>query len=184
MPQNQSDPSPDQLSRSLLKFLLKRTGGDMEIAREVLQDTWASALKSLATFRRKSTLFTWICKIALYKLADYYRHNINRHSLLVVPLSEKFNDLVDPRLTPPEQLAIDELVESVKRALALIPPQYRQLLKLKFYENLSHKDISIKLNISKRSAEGLLYRAKHNFKKAYTAVDNSPPRNKKRPIVN
>jgi len=44
--------------------------------------------------------------------------------------------------------------------LNLLPPEYRRLLHLKYYEELSNKQISLKLNLSARSLEGRLYRAK------------------------
>src|SRR3989339_1829210 len=96
-------------SSKILHFLLKRSGGDYEAAREAVQETWVAALKSYRTFRHKSSYFTWLCKIALNKLADYYRGQVRHQSHFVVPAVEKFNSIFDPSLSPDEKVALDEL---------------------------------------------------------------------------
>lgn len=150
-------------SLKILRFLLKRTGGDFEVAQEVVQQTFVAALRSYHTFRSKSTYFTWLTKIALNKLADYYRDQVNRRSHLVVPTVEAFNRIVDPRLSVEEKLALDELKIKVNRCLNLLPPQHKQLLQLKYYEQLTSRQIQVRLDLSARSIEGKLYRARKLF---------------------
>lgn len=153
-----------QLYRKLLLFLLKRTGGNYEVAQEVLQNTFLAAIKSFHTFHSKSTFFTWICKISLNKLADYYRGQVNRKFQL--PL-----DLPAPGLTPEEQASLDDLRAHVNQCLNLLPPEYRRLLHLKYYMELSNREISLHLHLTSRSLEGKLYRAK---KLLATIYEKSP----------
>lgn len=149
-----------QFSRSLLKFLLKRNGGDSDAAQAVLQDTYVAAFHSFHTFRHKSSWFTWLCKIALNKLADYYRHQINYRSKFVVPSLNQINSFMDPGLTPEEKLSLDELKLSVNNSLDLLPDNYRRLLHLRYYRELSLKEICLQLHLSPRQLEGRMYRAK------------------------
>ena len=159
------------LAHKVLKFILKRSGGDMEAAETVLQDTFIAVFTSFHTFHRKSTYFTWICKIALNKLADYYRHQVHYRSRIVIPTIEQFNALVDPGISVEEQLSLAELKSKVNACLDLLPADYRRLLHLKFYEELSTRDISLKLDLTPRSTEGKLYRAKKALAKIYAALD-------------
>ncbi|MEK9157904.1 MAG: RNA polymerase sigma factor, partial [Patescibacteria group bacterium] len=76
----------DTLGRKIMKLILKRNGGDMEVADQVLQDTFVAAYKSFHTFHNKSTYFTWLCRIALNKLADYYRGQVNKNFQLPLNL--------------------------------------------------------------------------------------------------
>jgi RNA polymerase sigma-70 factor (ECF subfamily) len=154
-------------SQKLLKLLLKRNGGDLEVAKSVLQDALIAAYTSFHTFHHKSTYFTWICKIALNKLADYYRQQVNSKSKFFVPLASQINNLVDPALEPEEKLALDELRYKVNACLNLLPPEYRRLLHLKYYLELSNTEISLKLNLAPRALEGKLYRAKKLLAKIY-----------------
>mgnify|MGYP001562218614 CR=1 FL=1 len=128
----------------------------MQVADQVLQDTFVAAYKSFHTFHNKSTYFTWLCRIALNKMADYYRSQVNKNSSLSL-------DIPAPLISPEEKMALDELRAQVNACLNLLPPEYRRLLHLKYYEELSNKEISIRLNLSERKLEGRLYRAKKSL---------------------
>jgi len=151
----------------VLRFLLKHTGGNREVAQEVLQDTLISAYKSYHTFKSKSSFFTWVCKIALNKLADYYRSQVRHQSHFVVPAIDSFNQIIDPKISVEEKLVLDEFKSKINQCLNLLPREYKDLLTLKYYEDLSNREISLKLKIPGRSLEGKLYRAKKLLAKIY-----------------
>jgi len=142
----------------------------VEAAREALQDTWVAALKSYHTFNHKSTYFTWISKIALNKLADYYRDQVRHRSKVFVPTIDKFNEIVNPELSNEEKISLHELKTKVNICLNMLPNEYRQLLQLRYYEGLSLKKISLTLRIPVRSIEGKLYRAKKLLAKIYAQI--------------
>src|SRR3989344_7941909 len=162
------------LSKPVIRFILKRTGGDLEAAQQVLQGTFISVLKSFHTFHKKSTYFTWICKIALNKLADYYRDQVHYKSKVFVPSIEQFNLLVDPGISPEEMLTLEELKFQVNKCLNLLPGEYRRLLHFKYYQELSTREICFKLNLTPRSLEGKLYRAKKALSKIYAQSEAGP----------
>lgn len=162
------------LGTRILKFLLKRSGGDLEAAEVVLQDTFVAAFKSFHAFHQKSTYFTWLCKIALNKLADYYRHQVHYRSRFVVPSIRQLNNLVDPVVSPEEHLALEDLKTQVNACLNLLPPEHRRLLHLKYYLELSTKEICLKLHLTPRSLEGKLYRAKKALAKLYAQSEPGP----------
>ena len=151
----------------LTRFLLKRSHGNQEAVQEAIQETYLAVSRSYATFSHKSTFFTWVCKIALNKLRDYYRDQVRHESHFIVPAIDTLNSIFDPGVSPEEKVTLDELRSRVNACLNLLPPQYRQLLQLRYYEDLSNRQISLKLNISKRSLEGKLYRAKKLLAKLY-----------------
>ena len=157
------------VSEKVLRFLLKRSKNP-EVAREVLQKTWVAALKSYHAFKHKSSYFTWLCKISLNKLADYYRDQVNRQSKVFVPSIEKFNTIFDPKISTEEKMVLDELKLKVNNCLDLLPKKYRQLLQLRYYEELSLKEIGFRLGFSTRSLEGKLYRAKKLLAKIYAKI--------------
>lgn len=158
-----------QLSEKVLRFLLKRSKNP-EVAREVLQETWVAALKSYHTFKHKSSYFTWLCKISLNKLSDYYRDQVNRQSRVIVPSIEKLNSIFDPKISIEEKMVLDELKFKVNNCLNLLPKDYRQLLQLRYYEELSLREIGIRMGFSPRSLEGKLYRAKKLLAKIYAKI--------------
>jgi RNA polymerase sigma-70 factor, ECF subfamily len=163
MPQQTITKLYKQLSSPILKFILKRNGGDLEAAQQVVQDTFVAALTSFHTFHKKSTYFTWLCKIALNKMADYYRDQVHRKSKVFVSAARQLELLISPELAPEEKIAIRELQLALSRCLNLLPPEYRRLLQLKYYEELSSREISLQLHISPRKLEGRLYRARKSL---------------------
>jgi len=137
----------------------------MQVAEDVLSDTFTAAIKSFHTFQSKSSYFTWLTRIALNKMADYYRHKIHRDSRIFAPSIEYLYSLVDPKISLEEQASLNDLKMQVQKFLSLIPDQYRQLLDLKYYQQLSNREIQVKLNLSRRQLEGRLYRSKKTLAK-------------------
>ncbi|QQG41576.1 MAG: sigma-70 family RNA polymerase sigma factor [Candidatus Woesebacteria bacterium] len=153
----------ERLAAPLTKFVIKRVSGDSEAVEEVLSSTMVAAWRGWNTFRHKSSYFTWICRIALNKIADYYHDQVNRNSKIVVPLIDAFNNIDDKSLSPEETLALNELRRSVNDCLNLLPPEKRQLLQFRYWYDLSYSEIAKMLGLSERAVEGKLYRARHEF---------------------
>jgi RNA polymerase sigma-70 factor (ECF subfamily) len=155
-------------SHKLLKFLLKKSGGDWEAATEAVQNAYLAALKSYHTFRHKSSYFTWLCRIGLNKLADYYKKQINKKSKVLIPSIEIFNNIFDPNLSIEETISLNELTTAMSKCIDLLPNRYKKLVQLKYYEQLSNSQIKLKFHLTTRSLEGKLYRAKQALKKIIT----------------
>lgn len=160
------------VGRKVLGLILKRNGGDLKIAEQILQDTFIAAYKSFDTFEAKSSYFTWLCKISLNKLADYYRDQVNRNSKTFIPTLDQLNNFIDPSISSEERMSLEELKTRVNKSLDLLPKQYRNLLHLRYYQELSLNEISIKLDMAPRKLEGKLYRAKKSLAKIFTRVNS------------
>jgi RNA polymerase sigma factor (sigma-70 family) len=158
------------LALPLTKFIIKHAGGNEEAVEEVFSETIAAAWKGWNTFKHKSSYFTWLCRIALNKIADYYRDQVNHNSGIIVPILGNLNIKDDKTLSPEEKIALDELKISVNSCLNLLPWETRKLLKLRYWEELSYREIARILDISERAVEGKLYRAKHTFAKVWPKV--------------
>lgn len=151
----------------LTKFIIKRTGGNQDLVDEVFSRTIEASFKGYKTFKHKSSFFTWICRIALNKIADYYRSEINGKSGIVVPIIEGISE---PSHAPTheETLALNELRASVRDCINLLPFKYRQLIYLKYWKELTYKQMAKILGTSERAVEGQLYRAKHELNEIFT----------------
>jgi len=156
-----------KLALPLTKFIIKRIGGNEDVVDEVLSETFASAWKGWKTFKHKSTYFTWLCRIALNKIADYYRDQVNRNSGIIVPLFGNLDIPDSKTLSPEEKMALSELRESVNNCLNLLPYEKRRLLWFRYWQDLSTREVAKILKISERAVEGKLYRAKHTFAKIW-----------------
>lgn len=151
------------LAASVKRFIAKRSGEPEEVIEDIFSQTMIAAWKGFNSFGNKSSYFTWICKIALHKIADYYRQEIHQNSSLIAPLLE---DLVEPESTTPlESLALQELQIAVKRALDLLPASMQKIIHLRYWEEASVVEIAKVLGVTPKAAESKLYRAKKAFSK-------------------
>lgn len=154
----------------LTRFVFKKIGSDPIEAERIVNETFEAAWKGYKTFKHKSTFFTWLCRIALNKIADYYKDQVNKRSHLVVPTLKKLSQIESHDLPIEEKMALDELRTKVNEVLNLLPESKRKLLQFKYYKELSYKEISIILHISPRAVEGKIYRAKLAFEKVWNII--------------
>lgn len=159
-----------KVSTPLYKFIAKRLGQDSELVEEIFEETIIAGWKGLKTFRHKSTYFTWLCRIALNKIADYYRDQVNEKSKIVVPLIEELTEIDSKDISPTEKLILNELRKSVNNCLNLLPYEKRRLLWFRYWKDYSYEKIGKILGISPRAVEGRLYRAKDSFAKVWNKL--------------
>lgn len=151
----------------LTRFVFKRIGSDPEMADQIITETFEAAWKGYKTFKHKSSFFTWLCRIALNKIADYYRDQVNRRSHIVVPTFKKLTQIQSSDLPIEEKIALEEIREKVNQCLNLLPYNTRRLLWFKYWKDLSYKEISVVLKISPKAVEGRIYRAKSAFERVF-----------------
>ena len=151
----------------LLKFIAKRIGANPEATDEIFQETIIAAWKGYKSFKHKSSYFTWLCRISLNKMADYWRDQINQDSHIVVPGIQKLLSLPSKEISPEEKLSLEELKKSVNDCLNLLPYETRRLLWFRYWKDLSTHEIAKILGTSERAVEGKLYRARRGFAKAW-----------------
>lgn len=154
----------------LTRFVFKKIGSDPYQADIIVSETFEAAWKGYKTFKHKSSFFTWLCRIALNKIADYYKDQISTRSKLVFPTLKKLSQIESKDIAIDEKMALDELKQSVNNVLDLLPEDKRKLLQFRYYRDLSYKEISIIMKISPRAVEGKIYRAKKSFAKVFEKV--------------
>lgn len=148
----------------LMRFLIKKMGGNVGAAEEVFAETMLAAWRSWHTFEHKSSFFTWVCRIGLNKMADYYRKQIDHESRIIAPTLEEIANIGSQEISLEEQLALKQLRESIKECLRLLPESKRKLLYLRYWKDMTIKKIALSTGCSERAVEGKIYRAKLEFK--------------------
>lgn len=156
-----------KLSLPLTKFIAKRVGAKPEVIDEVFAKTIYAAWKGFNTFEHKSSYFTWLCRIALNKTADYYRDQVNQNSRFITPTLKDIANLQYSGLNPEERFSLKELCNSVNHCLNLLPYQKRRLLHLRYWKELSIAQIAKTLGTSEKAVEGKLYRAKKELARIF-----------------
>jgi RNA polymerase sigma-70 factor (ECF subfamily) len=109
--------------------------GDAQLAEELVQDAFTSVWRSAASFDRARAGFaTWLYRIARTRATDLDR----RRRVRPRPAGEHGLYAIAGGPRPDE--AVDEW--DVAAALSSIPGQYREVLELAYFEDLSQREIS------------------------------------------
>jgi RNA polymerase sigma-70 factor (ECF subfamily) len=112
--------------------------GDPGVAEDLTEDVFAKAWERIDRFQwRNVPVQHWLLTIARNTVTDHWRSRKRTSSPLDV-LGEVASDLP----SPDEHVARDLELESLGRALARLPDEQRDVLILRFIEDLSHKDVA------------------------------------------
>ena len=153
-----------KISPRILRYLIKGLPR-REDAQEILNDVFLEAIDALPTLRKEENLSAWLYKIAHNKIVDYYRkRKIKSFLFSQMPYLE----LIASEINQPEfQLEKNKIRDRIEASLHAVSKRYQQILRMRYEEDMSVKNIAITLNLSFKATESLLYRARQDFIKAY-----------------
>jgi RNA polymerase sigma-70 factor (ECF subfamily) len=147
----------------LYSLVLEQIDQDHAIAEDLVQEIFLAALDSLDKFRGDSQFYTWLRSIAFHKINDFYRRQAREPK--PQKSSSDFNTMEVEQTGDHEPathtiLESEETRESVHKALADLPQDYKEVLVLKYLEEMPVLEISQVMGRSPKSVEGLLSRAR------------------------
>jgi len=134
-----------------------------EVAQDIVQETFVAALKSAANFRGQSKVYTWLCSIANKKVSDFYRRQKRQAKYQTITALEP-DQIGDVGALVPDPAAAEEKHEATRQVLFSLPLHYRQVLILKYVEEMPVLEISQIMGRSPKSIEGLLTRARNELR--------------------
>lgn len=130
---------------------------------EIVQDAFWGTLNSLPNFRFQSSLSTFLFGIAKHEIADYYRKK--RIKTVLFSRFPFLETLASKALGPEEEALKKELKQEILKVLKRLPPRYQKLLKLKYLEEHSVKEIALRLASTPKAIESALMRARKTFRR-------------------
>lgn len=155
-------------------LVFHQVGQNKSVAEDIVQETFLSALKSIGKFRGQSKLYTWLCSIAYHKIADFYRRQGRQAKGVEQPPSigaAQLERIKDSEPLASSKLESEEDRQVVDQALLSLPLPYRQVLMLKYIEEMPVLEISLVMRRSPKSVEGLLARARKTLRAGLGEVD-------------
>ena len=139
-----------------------------DLADDLTQDVFVSALKGLPAFAGRSSLRTWLLGIARHKVEDHYLAHLRR-----AETSSALDD--DSAFAPVEMPRLDERMDrarlraKTRRVLAQLPETYGYALIWQYWEKRSVKEIAAETGRTEKAGERLLARARAQFKRLWEA---------------
>ena len=142
-------------------YLYGRSGGDLEVAEDITQQTFLQAIRYWQSFDGRSDAVTWLCSIARNKLADHYRErDRQRRRQLQLVVRE-----IERQPTAPDQ-AVDDR-DAIVAALRRLPDFERTALVLRYVDDLSVREVAGLLGRTVDATDALIRRAKERFRGVY-----------------
>ena len=152
----------DVVGPAVYGFVYARVGGDDAVAEDLLQETLVEALRSASGFRGDASLRTWVCAIARRRLARHYEAERRQ---AVVESGLALLGAVDAAGDEDDGGAAFERRDEIVRALGRMPALHRQVLILKYLDDLSVADIAVELGRSPVQVQSLLQRAREGLRR-------------------
>src|ERR1043165_4815017 len=126
-----------------VKSYLMRLGADNAQAEEIAQDVMVTVWRKAGLFdRRQASVSTWIFRIARNRRIDVFRRtkrpDLDPEETMILPSGVE---------APEARIEAMETRTRVRAAMKELPEEQVQLLRLAFYEGLSHREIAEKLDV-------------------------------------
>lgn len=138
---------------------------DSYISQDLTQETFIKVYKNIHTYDKTKEFSTWIYTIAKNECFKYLR-KVKKVSL--VEINDNILINIFNKLTPEVLLEKKEDNKMMLKIIDALPKKYREVIILKYFEDLSYKEISEHLNISEKKVESWLYLARKNITKQYS----------------
>lgn len=152
--------------------LARRLTGNDDDARDVVQDAYLRAYRSIGRFRGEARFTTWMYRItANCASTQVGRRRRHRHDELVEDLV-----VVDsrPELDPEAQADASDLRRRVAIAVDALPAGLRAVVVLRDVYELPHDAIAVELGISTSAAKVRLHRARIKLRERLFPIRDGP----------
>lgn len=128
--------------------LIYRLVGDMEEAADLTQETFVAAFKAYGSFRKSSSEYTWLYRIAVNKCKNCFRERERKGLAGYLSLEDDDNTTPEDLLmghkeeAPHEKIERKELHEKILWAVQTLPVDYKIVFVLRDMHGLSYKEIA------------------------------------------
>lgn len=135
---------------------------NVDIAEELTEETFVKLVLKRPKFLEKSSFKTWLYAVGRNVTLDYLRKNKQR-----ISLDECGEITADEESLEKSWLRQENRIH-LHRTIEKLKPEYRQVLWLYYFEDLSHREISKIMGKSVHNIETLAYRARGALKQKLT----------------
>lgn len=148
-----------QYQHRLLRYLLFLTG-DRELADDLFQETWMRVLTRGSQYNGAARFDTWLFTVARNMLIDLRRKRtmVSLEDLCTADGEEYTFEIPSHEPNPFDRYQDQEAARNVAAALLTLDPLHREVLVLRFHEDLSLEEISTVTRSPLSTVKSRLYR--------------------------
>jgi RNA polymerase sigma-70 factor (ECF subfamily) len=154
-----------KLYRDPLYYMLYEKVGDEELAKDLTIEALGKAFKKLHMYTPDYVFSTWLFTVARNNCIDYLR----KHKLPTISIDKMMIDEDGKRNTfdlksndpDPETIMIKkQRIAILRHIVDQLKPKYRDLVKLRYFKELSYEEIATTLDVPLGTVKAQLHRSR------------------------
>lgn len=151
--------------RESVYFMMLKMVNNKDDADDLTIEAFGRAFKKLDQYTPNYAFSTWLFKIASNNAIDFLRKKKLNNTISMDVKNENSDydasNLVKSNTLDPEEFYIKkQKVEMVRGVIDKLKPKYRELVELFYFQELSHEEISERLNLPIGTIKAQLFRAR------------------------
>jgi RNA polymerase sigma-70 factor (ECF subfamily) len=146
-------------------YVRRRLGERADLVEDLVQETFLAAWGNLASFQGEAPLRIWLLGIARHKVEDHYRRRLREIEQWADDDGSVAETVECP--DPGEELSCHEVGRRAREVLAELPERYSLILKWRYWQERTVRQMAIETGRSEKAVERLLARARTVFKKRW-----------------
>jgi len=168
-----------QRYRESVYFMMLKMVNNKDDAEDLTIEAFGRAFKRLAQYTPNYAFSTWLFKIASNNAIDFLRNKKKNDALSLDSRMEneegqEFSKSIKSQtLDPEENIIKKQKIELLRDVVEKLKPRYKELVQMRYYEELSYEEISEKLNLPVGTVKAQLFRARDFL---YNILKNSENR--------
>ena len=139
-----------------------------DLAEDIFQETFVKAIMTIkqGRYSENGKFVAWITRIAHNLVIDYYRQEKSENTVSTDEdetnlLNRK--DLCESNIE--DEMVVEQIHNDVKRIIGALPESQREVLVMRYYRNMSFKEIADSTNVSINTALGRMRYAIMNMRR-------------------
>ena len=135
---------------------------DLQIAEDLVQDSFIKSFKSLGSFREDSTFYTWIYRITVNTSKNYLVSKKRKDELLQTDISKEENHVIEPidKDTPEDFFYANQLHKIIIESLNRLGEDTKTALTLREFDGLSYEQIAEVVNCPVGTVRSRIFRGR------------------------
>ena len=145
---------------NVFNYQLKRTKSEND-AEDITIQTFSKAFDKIHTFNDQYVFKTWLIAISKNVHIDLLRKkNASISAETSIEQEEKVYLVVDENPTPEDKIIREQNLAKLLRDIKQLKPKYQEVIQLRYFQELSYKEISKHINEPMNNVKVKLLRAK------------------------
>jgi RNA polymerase sigma-70 factor (ECF subfamily) len=167
-----------RLYRDPLYFMLYEKVSDQELAKDLTIESIGKAFKKLHLYTPNFAFSTWLFTVARNHCIDYLRkHKLPTISIDKLMLDEDGKrtnfDLISDLLNPEQEMEKKQRIAILRYIVDQLKPKYRDLVKLRYFKELSYDEIAETLELPIGTVKAQLHRSREQLFKVMSGIKDS-----------